>query len=206
MSRLFIVVSILGKKEIQMDSAGEFAEKIVSVSGYTAAEREIIYKHWETLIAARDAEIEALRAPGPCGKHPKVFWQRRVFNEVNRYTGMGQYVSTELDIGEYCTVCAELAARNRELRTQARDEGANWMLDSIRASLQGYPNCGGDIEVMAEVDKIVRKAQEQMRERAARAAEIAQFVAQPGICGDILALPLDPLPAGDAGERQEVKK
>lgn len=35
---------------------------------------------------------------------------------------------------------------------------ANQMLDMIRGSLRGYPNSGGDIEVMAEIERIEKEA------------------------------------------------
>lgn len=41
---------------------------------------------------------------------------------------------------------------------QAHYDGACWMLDSIRASLRGYPDNGGDKEVMKEVERIVKEA------------------------------------------------
>jgi hypothetical protein len=37
----------------------------------------------------------------------------------------------------------------------ARHEGACSMLDSIRSSLRDYPYCGGDIEIMKAVEKII---------------------------------------------------
>jgi hypothetical protein len=37
-------------------------------------------------------------------------------------------------------------------------KGANWMLEAIVGSLRGYPDLGGDIRVMEEVDRIVREA------------------------------------------------
>ena len=40
-----------------------------------------------------------------------------------------------------------------------RCQGHREMLDSVRGSLRGYPNCGGDIEIMAEVERIVRASQ-----------------------------------------------
>jgi len=48
---------------------------------------------------------------------------------------------------------------------RAKQEGATTMLESIRGSLRGYPNCGGDVEVMREVERIVgeRLAQHQLR-------------------------------------------
>lgn len=36
--------------------------------------------------------------------------------------------------------------------------GAQRMLDTIRGSLEGYPNLGGDIEVMEAVDRIIKEA------------------------------------------------
>jgi len=35
--------------------------------------------------------------------------------------------------------------------------GANWMLDQIRQSLRNYPNGGGDIFIMQEVDRICQE-------------------------------------------------
>lgn len=40
----------------------------------------------------------------------------------------------------------------------ARVEGRSEMLESIRASLKGYPDVGGDICIMQEVDRIVKEA------------------------------------------------
>lgn len=35
---------------------------------------------------------------------------------------------------------------------------ANWMLEQVIASLKMYPNGGGDIRVMAEVERIVKES------------------------------------------------
>lgn len=40
----------------------------------------------------------------------------------------------------------------------ARKAGANWMLDTIRGSFRGYPDHGGDIEIMTKVDDLLREA------------------------------------------------
>jgi hypothetical protein len=37
-------------------------------------------------------------------------------------------------------------------------DGWNACLDSIRASLREYPNVGGDIEIMKEVERIEKRA------------------------------------------------
>jgi hypothetical protein len=39
-------------------------------------------------------------------------------------------------------------------------DARNRMLDSIRASLAGYPHMGGDIEIMQEVDRIKNEARD----------------------------------------------
>jgi hypothetical protein len=49
-------------------------------------------------IAACDAKIEALRAPGPCGKHPKMFWN--IIQPAKEYRTPPVYG---------CTLCAEQA-------------------------------------------------------------------------------------------------
>ena len=41
---------------------------------------------------------------------------------------------------------------------QAFQNGATEMLESVRASLHDYPNAGGDIVVMREVERIVKEA------------------------------------------------
>lgn len=41
---------------------------------------------------------------------------------------------------------------------QAFQSGATAMLESIRAFLRDYPNADGDIEVMREVERIVKEA------------------------------------------------
>lgn len=56
---------------------------------------------------------------------------------------------------------------------KARHEGAMAMLESVRASFRDYPFGGGDIEIMKEVDRIVRDAMEKgaQRQRFASAKE-----------------------------------
>ena len=46
----------------------------------------------------------------------------------------------------------------RDIYDKEFHNGANWMLDSIRGSLHAYPNGGGDIEVMKEVDRLIEQA------------------------------------------------
>ena len=50
------------------------------------------------------------------------------------------------------------APSTNEERRQWQENGAQWMLSAILASLKGYPNHGGDEAVMAEVDRIVKEA------------------------------------------------
>jgi hypothetical protein len=38
------------------------------------------------------------------------------------------------------------------------ETGANWMLDNIRASVRGYPDHGGDIEVMQQIERIIARS------------------------------------------------
>jgi hypothetical protein len=59
-------------------------------------------------------------------------------------------------------VIAEQAQRIAELQKE-RDTAANWMLDMIRGSLLAYPNLGGDIEVMREVERIVNEATAELQ-------------------------------------------
>lgn len=54
-----------------------------------------------------------------------------------------------------------------EVVRQAHTDGANWMLDNIRGSLRGYPNQGGDIEVMTEVERLIRQTHAEAIEAAA---------------------------------------
>lgn len=42
----------------------------------------------------------------------------------------------------------------------------NEMLESIRASLRGYPNCGGDVEVINEVERIVAERTKDIKDAA----------------------------------------
>lgn len=75
--------------------------------------------------------------------------------EKNAVAHLAQSTSGLLKRAE--TAEAELAATRADAyeRDKAKHyEGACWMLDSIRASLRVYPNGGGDIEVMKEVDRI----------------------------------------------------
>jgi len=37
-------------------------------------------------------------------------------------------------------------------------EGANWMLNAVRSSIENYPDAGGDIEVMARIDAVYNSA------------------------------------------------
>ena len=48
-----------------------------------------------------------------------------------------------------------LQEHTEALRT-AHEHGANWMRSAILASLRGYPDAGGDAEIMAEVERIRR--------------------------------------------------
>lgn len=63
---------------------------------------------------------------------------------------------------------------NRDSRfyTQTFQNGANYMLDQIRKSLENYPNGGGDIVIMQEVARICeeyyQKKYHQTKAAAAR--------------------------------------
>lgn len=54
---------------------------------------------------------------------------------------------------------------------RAQQEGASQMLDSIRGSLQGYPDLGGDIEVMRSVERVEKRARLEGMETSARIAD-----------------------------------
>ena len=65
-------------------------------------------------------------------------------------------------------ICKEasnaLAATEETPLVGPREMTANEMLRHVVASLRGYPNHGGDIEVMVEVDRIVTEALAARRE------------------------------------------
>jgi hypothetical protein len=50
-----------------------------------------------------------------------------------------------------------------------RDRAAGEMLDRVRASLREYPNGGGDIEIMREVERIVNEATAELQKDKSRA-------------------------------------
>ena len=65
--------------------------------------------------------------------------------------------------------CCQRYKRILAFAEEVRTEGANWMLDSIRASLEGYPNHGGDIVVMKEVDRLREEVRRETLEEEAAA-------------------------------------
>lgn len=58
------------------------------------------------------------------------------------------------------------AEEEEQLQKRKDEYMSGWQqcLESVRASLRDYPNGGGDIEVMAEVDRLIKKAQETEKE------------------------------------------
>jgi hypothetical protein len=74
---------------------------------------------------------------------------------------MYRYHNTESRISAF-------AALLREREALAEASGREWMLSRIRSSLVGYPDQGGDIEVMKEVDRL-RAAAERSGAEAMRA-------------------------------------
>jgi hypothetical protein len=87
-----------------MSSAREFAE-IVAQQFVATGNLDFLGK----VIEARDAALlRDERAPGPCGKHPKMFWLP--VRTVDCMSGDGP---------EYaCTVCADLARERERLQDE----------------------------------------------------------------------------------------
>lgn len=69
----------------------------------------------------------------------------------------------------HALISTDQAAALTERDKKTHYDGACWMLDSIRATLRGYPDHDGDIEVMKEVDRIVAE-----RERKAVDAAVLE--------------------------------
>jgi hypothetical protein len=66
-----------------------------------------------------------------------------------------------------------LAARDARRDADAWEAGASWMLEAITGSLRGYPDHGGDIQVMAEVDRLRADARKIGETVALREAAVA---------------------------------
>ena len=75
---------------------------------------------WNAALASKEAEIAELRSPGPCGKHPKMFWKWN-FDVVEGH----KLVCADPSCG-YCTLCAELAS------AKARIDAAMKLADELR--------------------------------------------------------------------------
>ena len=65
----------------------------------------------------------------------------------------------------------ELGQLVSERTKSAHQDGANWMLESITGSLRGYPDHGGDIGVMTEVERIIGERTKALREALERLRE-----------------------------------
>jgi len=58
------------------------------------------------------------------------------------------------------------AEEEEQLQKRKDEYMSGWQqcLDSVRASLRDYPNVGGDADIMAEVDRLIKKSQETEKE------------------------------------------
>ena len=68
-------------------------------------------------------------------------------------------------------IIPKLAALLESFRAETEERAANRMLDMVVSSLKGYPNHGGDIGVMAEVERIEKDARAETLEQAAQVCD-----------------------------------
>lgn len=69
-------------------------------------------------------------------------------------------------IGYLATTLVSVLAHALSQSLRTKEELANQMLESVRASLRDYPNAGGDVEVMREVERIKTEAVRAMLQEA----------------------------------------
>ena len=138
-------------------SSEQLAEKIWGVTGTGSDMDGLVYQKWldrvAKLLTAHDAEVRAeLTATGPCGKHPRIFVKKDV-HPSDEYHSLGMEKITET-----CILCLELDKIRSETLAMIENEVSCEMLNSIVGSLRGYPDHGGDIGVMKEVQRIELEA------------------------------------------------
>jgi hypothetical protein len=66
-------------------------------------------------------ELAELRSPGPCGKHPKMFYHTHTdscYGKIPETEGTGEYLRCRLVAG--CTLCAELASAEACIEAAAK--------------------------------------------------------------------------------------
>jgi hypothetical protein len=83
-------------------------------------------------------ELAELRSPGPCGKHPKMFYHTHTdscYGKIPETEGTGEYLRCRLVAG--CTLCAELAS------AEARIEAAVNVIDGLWRQRISKPNING---------------------------------------------------------------
>jgi hypothetical protein len=90
-----------------------WAEFVVTHNHFSGDEMHGAQVAWfeqSAALAAREAEITDLRSPGPCGKHPKMFWHPSTDITIKdgHYTG-----------NSHCSICGELTTAKRLERAAA---------------------------------------------------------------------------------------
>ena len=73
-----------------------------------------------------DSEIAKLHEPGPCGKHPRMFWKETPQGSALMGTS---YTHGEIVSGGHCTLCAELDEKLRLERAVVMQKAGYLFLD-----------------------------------------------------------------------------
>jgi hypothetical protein len=126
---------------------------------------ELAWHARDTEVAALESELAALRALGPCGKHPAMF----LIYDNCHHCCQHQETNGKLphDCTPICTLCAELA----ELRQQRNDARSEWTAQkTLSATLE------------TELDKMGQGQIELAHELCEAQAGLAALLA-PGPCG-----------------------
>jgi hypothetical protein len=131
-------------------------------------EHECCVECQEERIRIQDAERERLTAPGPCGKHPAMFYHKHAdscFSKVPETEGNGSYLRCQTMPG--CTLCAEISKveseRDNRLQTCAkfveRLEADNAALREALRSVKSYFWASGPgVLSEGEVQSLVEEA------------------------------------------------
>jgi hypothetical protein len=94
--------------------------------------------------------------------HRLKWWALKVFCPWVYYRELAQETITDALHPDFGWIWRDEEIGGQSVRA-AREEGQRQMLESIRSSLRDYPNIGGDIEVMKEVDRIIYREAEAAR-------------------------------------------
>jgi hypothetical protein len=95
--------------------------------------------------------MNKLKHPGPCGKHPKMFW-------VDECHHCCQFLETNgmmpHDCSSHCTLCAELASAEARIEA-AVDVAKSWQeTGKVRSLATDWPALGA--QCLAHADAILR--------------------------------------------------